>query len=163
MLTAILTAAAACPATKRSRSRPPATPAIASRLPALVAPGRRGRAHAKRRLDCPFVFHRSGEQIGDFRKAWSNARKAAGLGPLLVHGLRRTAVRNMVRAGIPDRVVMTLSGHKTRSIFDRYNIVSEAGLGQAAERLQSHLAAQPTQTTIAPIGAHPHSGRESKI
>lgn len=117
-------------------------------------------AHAARRLDCPFVFHRSGEPIGDFRKAWSNACKEAGLSPLLVHDLRRTAVRNMVRAGIPDRVAMTLSGHKTRSIFDRYNIVSEADLEQAAERLQSHLATQSNQAKITRIGGHAKSGRE---
>ncbi len=69
----------------------------------------------------------------------------------------------MVRAGIPGRIVITLSSHKTRTIFDRYKIVSEADLEQAAERLQSHLAGQPTQSKIAPIGAHPHSGREPKI
>ncbi len=72
-------------------------------------------------------------------------------------------MRNVVRAGILDGVVMTLSGHKTPSIFDRYNIASEVDLEQAAERLQSHLAGHPTQTTIAPICAHPHSGREPKI
>jgi integrase len=118
------------------------------------------RAHARRRLDCPYVFHRNAERIGDFRKAWSNACKAAGLSPLLVHDLRRTAVRNMVRAGIPDRVAMALSGHKTRSIFDRYNIVSETDLAQAVQRLQSHLAAQSDQTKITPIGDRPKPGEK---
>ena len=109
------------------------------------------RAHAKRRPDCPFVFHRDGEPIGDFRKAWSTACKAAGLHPILVHDLRRTAVRNMVRAGIADRVAMTLSGHKTRSIFDRYNIVSESDLAEAARRLQNHLESQSTSSRVVPM------------
>jgi len=57
----------------------------------------------------------------------------------------------MVRAGIPERVVMSLTGIKTRNIFARYNIVSEADLAQAAKRLQSHLERQPKSSRVVSI------------
>ena len=109
------------------------------------------RAKAKRRPNCPFVFHDDGQPIGNFRKAWRTACRATGLNEILVHDLRRSAVRNMVRAGVPDRVAMALSGHKTRSVFDRYNIVSESDLVQATERLQTHLSNQGIRAKVSPI------------
>jgi integrase len=109
------------------------------------------RAYGNRKLDCDYVFHNDGARIGDFRKAWKSALITAGLSKKFVHDFRRTTVRNLTRAGNPEKVSMDLTGHKTRSVFNRYNIVSEADLNEATEKLYAHLSEQPTTSTVTRI------------
>jgi integrase len=100
---------------------------------------------------CPWVFHRDGARVASFYGAWRTACRLAGVPGKLLHDCRRTAARNLVRAGVPERVAMQITGHLTRSIFDRYNITSETDLHDAAQKLNECFGrtvpeAEKTQT-----------------
>jgi integrase len=96
-----------------------------------------------RHVFCFTIGKKAGHGVteGAFNKAWRKARVAAGCPGRIPHDFRRTAVRNLVRAGVPERVAMQLTGHKTRAIFERYNITSPADLRDAAQRLDQYAAA----------------------
>jgi integrase len=84
-----------------------------------------------------YLFTRDGgEAVRDFRGAWKALVQAARLSGLLFHDLRRSAVRNMIRRGVPQKTARQISGHKTDSVFSRYNIVSEADIADAARKIE---------------------------
>lgn len=114
----------------------------------------------ERGIITPWVFfseqrgRRMGKRIGDWKRNWKTACKSAGLPARIFHDFRRTAVRNLVRAGIPEAVAMKMTGHKTRSVFERYNIVDEADLFDAARRLEQYSGDRLAKVT-AKVAAFP--------
>jgi site-specific recombinase XerD len=109
----------------------------------------------------PWLFNRQGERIRSFRRAWITACRRAGLArvverdgrtvvyPLRIpHDFRRTAVRNLERAGVPRSTAMAMVGHRTESIYRRYAIVDETMLREGAERLTAFYRGQLPAATI---------------
>jgi integrase len=97
------------------------------------------RRRMRRNGEDPCVFRRDGLTVRAWRKAWPAACRQAGLPQRILHDCRRTAARNLIRAGVPERVAMLLTGHKTRCVFDRYNIVNEHELLAAGHLLVTYL------------------------
>jgi integrase len=108
----------------------------------------------------PYLFphlkgvHR-GKRIQDFKRAWQTACEKAGCARMLRHDFRRTAVRNMVNLGVPERVAMKVSGHRSRTVFDRYHIVSPGDLQEVARKL--------TGTTLGTAIDPAHSARDLNL
>ena len=114
------------------------------------------RRRARRDPDSPLVFHRDGIPVRRWRTTWRTACQAAGVPTRFLHDCRRTAARNLIRANVPERVAMLLTGHKSRAIFDRYNIIHEQELIDAGDQLVEYLA---QQAQAAPARRRPHPVR----
>jgi len=95
---------------------------------------------------CAWVCHYRGKRMERVQnKTWDAACAMVGLEAKLFHDLRRTAIRNMVKAGISERVAMAISGHRTRSVFDRYNVVAERDILDSMQRLETVHSADSLQ------------------
>ena len=79
---------------------------------------------------------RIGKPVRDFRVMWQNACTHAGVPELLFHDLRRTGARNLRRAGVAEGIIMKIGGWRTRSVFERYAIVSRSDMNDAILKLQ---------------------------
>ena len=89
---------------------------------------------------CPWVFeHKGGQRIKSYRRSWVTACRRAGVAGRVPHDFRRTAVRNLERAGVPRKVAMSMVGHKTESVYRRYDIVTESDLHAAAATLNAAM------------------------
>ena len=119
---------------RRSKTRTGRVLPLSAPLLAVLA-----RRQPRRATDDPRVFHRDGVTVRAWRKAWPAACRQAGLPQRILHDCRRTAARNLIRAGVPERIAMLLTGHRTRAIFDRYNIVNEQELLVAGHQLVTYL------------------------
>lgn len=128
-----------------SKNKKPYVIVLTGELATIIE--RRWAARSVARLDgtvflSEFVFHRDGRPIGDFRKAWATARERAGLPGLLFHDFRRSAARNLRRAGVAPDVAMKITGHETDSMWRRYSVVKEDDIEAALTATQRYVTQQ---------------------
>src|SRR5215831_18092092 len=106
------------------------------------------RRFAARDLTCPYVFHRNGRRIGDFRKLWTKACTAIGVTGRIVHDLRRSGVKHLIETpGNDPHTVMAFSGHSMPSMLRRYHIIDLDDLRRAAAK------ASAIGPSVAPVTA----------
>jgi len=123
-----------------SKNREPRSIPVTGELIQVIERRRRARAFETPEGEqlSEWIFHRDGRRILEFRKAWKSACKRAGCPNKLFHDLRRTCVRDLVRAGVPQSVAMDISGHKTITVFKRYNITDQRDKVAAFQHLAEH-------------------------
>jgi integrase len=143
----------------------PLTPALRALLEQRLEYTRRcERAQAR---IIPLVFHCKGRPVKSFKRTWAEACEKAGLPGLLFHDLRRSAVRNLERAGVSRSVAMKLTGHKTENVYRRYAIVAENDLREAGAKLTAAalaaLNAMPVAAASVTDAAKPSSGRSRAL
>lgn len=102
--------------------------------------------------NCIWLFSRGNKPIHSFKGDWEQACKKAGVPGLLFHDLRRTAVRNMIRAGVPEKVAMQISGHKTPSMLWRYNITDTRDVKEAGKRTEKYLGEKKEENDATTYG-----------
>jgi integrase len=91
---------------------------------------------------CQYLFHYRGRPLGSHLKGWSRACADVGLEGLLFHDLRRSAIRNMDRAGVRREVGMAVSGHKRDDVYRSYNIVADSELGEVGGKMAEYRKKQ---------------------
>jgi integrase len=125
--------------------------------------------HATRRLTCRYVFHGphcgvTGRRVsadhgcvGDFKRAWATACATAGYpvgrkrGGFVFHNTRHTAITNLVNEGTPAHEAMAISGHRTRSVFDRYSLSLKPQIRAALERVSGAIPVAPAAPPVVPL------------
>jgi integrase len=131
---------------KNAKSKRPRTLTLVGNLREVIE-----RRLEKRRPDCPYVFHRNGKPIKDFRKAFKAAAKEEGLEGLLPHDMRRSGIRNFTKAGLGESEGMSISGHETNSVYKRYNIIDEEMQRQALQRVQEQQRKEKESRRVVPL------------
>jgi integrase len=111
----------------------------------------------------PWLFHRNGNPIRDYRGAWASACKDAGVAKRIPHDFRRTAVRNLERAGVPRSAAMAMVGHRTESIYRRYAIADEAMLKEGAIKLAAfHASEKGGARKVVPLKKKPAVNKDGR-